>query len=80
MTPRTLVSYRTSDRKHLQFSVVPTIYLSDLLNWLKLSETAEIVRVTHNCDDPIMLPEDWPTYQTCLSYNRESELYRGMAR
>jgi len=63
---KTLVKYRTSDYQYNQYAVIPTLYLSDILQWLKLSEHSEIVSVTHNYDGPITLPKlkiviDWAT-------------------
>jgi len=66
-----LITYRTTDYRYKQYAVVPGLYLSDLLDWLKLSESAEIVSVT---DNPVRElpgisafrpPENWPSYRTC---------------
>ena len=71
-----LVTYRTSDYRYNQYAVVPTMWLSDLLDWLKLSESAEIVSVTDNLRGipDLLVPETWPSYRTCLDHVRVSDL------
>jgi len=69
----TLVTYRTTDVPHNQYIVVPTIWLSDLLQWLTLSESAEVIGTSHNCKDKAMLPINWPGYQTCCDDVRISD-------
>ena len=75
-----LVTYRTTDYRYKMYAVVPALYVSDLLDWLKLSESAEIVSVT---DNPVRElpeisafrpPENWPSYRTCEDYIRVSDL------
>ncbi len=63
----TLIKYRTSDTPHNQHVVVPTVWLSDLLDWLTLSESAEIVETTHDVDHEAILPIDWPSYEPCMN-------------
>ena len=69
-----LVKYRTSDVSYNQYAVVPPLWLSDLLKWLTLSESAEIVSTTYNVDDGPILPRDWPSYRSCADYVRISDL------
>lgn len=69
----TRVTYRTTDVSHNQYAIVPTIWLSDLLRWLTLSETAEIVGTTYNVDNEAVLPINWPSYQTCQDAIRISD-------
>lgn len=68
-----LVEYRTTDVSHKQYIVVPTIWLSDLLRWLTLSESAEVIGTSHNCRDEAILPIKWPSYQTCRDDMRISD-------
>lgn len=69
----TLIKYRTTDTPYNQYAVVPTSWLSDLLDWLMLSESAEVVS-TDNCDEAAILPITWPSYQTCSEAIRVSDL------
>jgi hypothetical protein len=80
-----LVTYRTTDYRYKMYAVVPALYVSDLLDWLKLSESAEIVSVT---DNPVRElpgisafrpPENWPSYRACEQYILVSDLV-GSAR
>ena len=83
-----LVKYRTSDYRYDQYAVVPDLYLSDLLDWLTLSESAEIVSVTDNypglSDVPasiaLLAPDNWPSYRTCADYIRVSDLVASVGR
>lgn len=72
----TLVTYRTSDYRYNQHAVVPTSWLSDLLKWLTLSECAEVVSVAHNLRglSDLVVPDSWPSYQTCSDYIRVSDI------
>lgn len=63
----TLVTYRTKDRSHNEYAIIPTIWLSDLLDWLKLSE-AVIVKVTSHFTSALVAPIEWPSYRNCSSY------------
>jgi len=68
---KTLVKYRTSDYRYNHYAVIPTSYLSDLLQWLRLSESAEIVSTTDNVDgvfrqSGFIIPTNWPSYRSCL--------------
>jgi len=67
---KTMITYRTTDQKHNKYVIVPTLWVSDLVYWLTLSESAEIVATTHNVDDGLVLPISWPSYQPCLDYTR----------
>ena len=77
---KTIVRYRTTDYRYNQFAVVPTSWLSDLLEWLKLSECAEIVSTTDNEDSDYILPSTWPSYQTCLDYCSVSNIVASLGR
>lgn len=71
-----LVTYRTTDYRYKQYATVPILYISDLCDWLKLSESAEIVSVTdnpHRISD-LLAPGDWPSYWICADYIRVSDL------
>lgn len=70
----TLIIYQTTDYRYNMYAVVPELYVSDLLEWLRLSESAEIVSVT---DNPVherpgisafKPPEHWPSYRACENY------------
>jgi len=73
---KTLVTYRTTDTPYNQYAVVPTIWVSDLTEWLTLSETAEIIGVSHNCDDGLIIPTDWPNYEVCRYQAQVSDLMK----
>ena len=75
-----LITYQTSDYRYKQYAVVPALYVSDLVDWLRLSECAEVVSVT---DNPVQElpgisafkpPENWPSYRACSDYIRVSDL------
>ncbi len=69
-----LVTYRTTDVSHRQYAIVPTTWLSDLLRWLELSESAEVMGTTYNVDDDPIIPAGWPSYRACSDYVRILEL------
>ena len=75
----TLIKYRTTETPYNQYAVVPTIWVSDLLHWLTLSESAEIISTDNNCDDGAILPISWPSYETCRDCMRISDIV-AMAR
>lgn len=68
----TFVKYRTkleselcgSDKWRREYAVVPTIWLSDLLQWLS-DIGADVLKTTDNFDHEPMLPINWPSYETC---------------
>jgi len=71
-----LVKYRTSDHQYNQYAMVPSIYISDLCDWLKLSECAEIISVEnppHEISD-FFAPKTWPSYGTCEEFVRVRRL------
>lgn len=70
----TLVKYRTTDVAYNQYAVIPTYWLSDLLEWLTLSESAEIVLTDNGCRSSPILPINWPSYQTCSDSIHISDL------
>lgn len=74
-----LVKYQTPLERFNKYSVVPSLYLSNLLNWLKLSESARIVSVTDNYYNPYLskisqlsVPAAWPSCVDCAEYVRTS--------
>lgn len=71
----TLVKYRTNNRPYNQHAVVPEIWLSDLLQWIMLSEAAEIVSTTDNVDGPCLVPINWPSYGACQRFVCVSDLF-----
>lgn len=62
-----LVRYRTSDYRYNRYAVVPVAYVSDLLHWLKFSESAEIVSVTDSSFglSDFVAPKAWTSYRMC---------------
>lgn len=66
---KTLVKYRTKDSRTNQYAVVPTSWLSDLIDWL-LSEEATIVSRTDNFEHNLILPTEWPNYRACVDCAR----------
>jgi hypothetical protein len=83
---KTLIKYRTKDQQGMctlirtnQYAVVPTSWLSDLLDWL-LSEEATIVSTTHNEDNGLILPTEWPHYRACLDYAKVSDVLESVIR
>jgi hypothetical protein len=74
-----LVKYRTLDYRYNRYAVIPVAYISDLLHWLKFSESAEIVSVTDNPNgiSDFLAPEAWPSYRTCMDCIRTVSLLRG---
>lgn len=65
-----LVTYRTTDHRHDRYAVIPIAYVSDLCDWLQLSESAEIAAVTdnpHRVSD-LLAPDTWPSYRMCVDY------------
>lgn len=75
-----VVEYRTNETPHSQFAVIPDLYLSDLIEWLTLSEDAQIVSTTDNPNpslDPLSdfhPPVNWPSYRKCSDHVRLSDL------
>ncbi|KKN91151.1 hypothetical protein LCGC14_0220160 [marine sediment metagenome] len=73
---KTLVKYRTLGSKFNSYAVVPTLFLSGLLDWLKLSECATIISTTDNYQrilrqselSDLAAPESWPSYGQCKGY------------
>lgn len=65
-----LVKYRTPGSSHNRFAVVPEIWLSDLMEWLKLSGSAygpmPITMMPRLSD--LVAPDNWPNYQACNTY------------
>ncbi len=74
----TLVKYRTSDVPYNQYAAVPIMFLSDLLDWLQLSESAEIVSVTYNMELPFDAPITWPAHSKCSHYSLLSDIMAGV--
>jgi len=78
-----LITYRTTDYRYNRHAVVPTLYVSDLLDWLRLSECAEIVSVCDNHTRKLSgqaefeAPMDWPSYETCERYIQTVSLVQG---
>ena len=62
----TLIKYRTKYLAYNQYAVVPTHWLSDFLDWLTLSELAEIVSTDNNTTHGYSLPSRWPNIGPCL--------------
>ncbi len=64
----TFVKYRTDNEgtmyTYTSYAVIPTIWLSDLLQWLSDIE-ATVLETTDNCDHNPRLPITWPSYETC---------------
>jgi hypothetical protein len=66
----TFVKYRTDggelwpDKKWSEYAVIPTIWLSDFLNWLS-DIGAEVLVQTDNVEFEARLPITWPSYETC---------------
>lgn len=71
---KTLVRYRTNDVPCVRHAVVPTLWLSDLLEWLQLSEEAVVIGITHDENHGLIIPMDWPGYRTCLQYSNNVSL------
>jgi hypothetical protein len=71
---QTLVKYRTEGKTHNEYAVVPTLWLLDLLDWLRFEAGAEIIETTHNMVDTFDAPTNWPCYQTCKEYVTFSDL------
>ena len=65
-----LVKYRATDYRYNQYAVIPITYLSDLVDWLTLSESAEIVSVTDNIRGvpEFLATQEWPSYRTCANH------------
>ncbi len=65
----TFVKYRTYNQGDIRvdtvYAVVPTIWLSDLLEWLSDMES-EVIETTDNYDHAPRLPISWPSYETCM--------------
>ena len=61
----TVVHYRTTYVSYNQYAVIPTPWLSDLLDWLTLSESAEIVSVKNSTDKAVLIPNKWPACHAC---------------
>jgi hypothetical protein len=71
----TAIKYRTNDTRTNRYARIPTIWLSDFLDWLTLSEHT-VVRVTDNPAgwSGLTAPQDWPSYRACDDYIRVSDL------
>lgn len=63
----TLITYRTPTTTYNEYAVVPTSWLSDLHQWLTISESAEILSTDNNYRGDSMLPADWPSYRACIN-------------
>jgi len=50
-----------------QYAVVPTIFLSGLLEWL-LKTQHKILGVSNNCEDETMIPIEWISYRSCRKW------------
>lgn len=74
----TLVKYRTSDVPYNQYAAVPIMFLSDLLDWLQLSELAEIVGVTYDMELSFDAPTGWPAHSRCSHYSTLSDIMAGV--
>ncbi len=74
----TLVKYRTSDVPYNQYAAVPIMFLPDLLNWLELSESAEVVSVSHDREVPFDAPTTWPAHRECAHYYTLSDIIAGV--
>jgi len=81
-----LVVYKVSDRQNNQYAVIPVSFLPDFLDWLQLSECAEVLSVTVDTTRTLSgkpefrAPTDWPSYQTCVDRILISELLAHEAR
>ena len=64
----TFVKYRTNNvggiHIRTKYAVVPTIWLSDFLQWLSDIEV-DVLETTDNFDHEARLPINWPSYETC---------------
>lgn len=69
----TLIKYRTKDTPYNQHAVVPICWVSDLIDWLALSD-AELISRTDNVDSDAILPIEWFNYRTCNDYIKTLEL------
>ncbi len=74
----TLVKYRTSDVPFDQHAAVPAIYITDLIDWLNLTESAAIASVTYDTDHPFDAPEEWPSHSRCSHYSLLSDIMAGV--
>lgn len=70
----TLIKYRTPNVSYNQYAVVPTLWLSDLLDWLRLSEQATVIGKTHNHEGGSLLPINWHSYRACQEAIHISDL------
>jgi len=67
----TLVTYWTKFEKdgYRMYAVVPTIWLSDFLPWLKDQKDVKVIG-TQPTDDGLIIPKNWPSYNECMTYVR----------
>lgn len=56
--------YATTDKWYTHYAVIPTIWLSDLLQWLSDID-AVVCATADNVDFDTRLPINWPSYETC---------------
>jgi len=69
-----LVFYRLPDSPYNQHALIPALYLSDLLSWLKRDCNAEVVRITDDYRASIggalkvIAPHEWTSYRACVAY------------
>lgn len=63
----TLIKYRTKDTPHNQHAVVPICWVSDLIDWIRISD-AYLVDRTDNVDGEAILPIEWLSYRMCRNY------------
>lgn len=75
-----LITYRTNGLK--RHALVPDLFVSDLVNWLQLSDNTEtllfpelsdkteVLSVSHNWTNfsDFVAPRDWPSYRSCEEY------------
>ena len=50
-----------------QYAVVPTIFLSNLLEWLSDTK-CKVLGVSNNCDAETILPIEWLGYRACRKW------------
>ncbi len=64
----TFVKYRTHSTYSIlvrsEYAIVPTLWLSDFLQWLSDTEM-DVLETTDNFDHEARLPISWPSYETC---------------
>jgi hypothetical protein len=82
--PYKMVKYRTKGGRFYSYAVVPALFFSDLVDWLRLSEQATIISTTDNHSEiklvseisDLSAPESWPSYQQCKGFLLFSEMLR----